>query len=353
MNKDSKILIAGNKGMVGTALTENLQSKGYNNISGIDRDSIDLREQQAVRKYFDERSPEYVLLAAAKVGGILANNTYKAEFIYDNIMIAANVINSSKECGVNKLLNLGSSCVYPKFAEQPMREEMLLTGVLEATNEAYAIAKIAAIKLCRYYNEQYGTDYISVMPTNLYGGADNYNLETSHVLPALIRKTILAKKLSEGDFEWIINDIRTHKLGFGIDAKINYTDMGSIIGAIEECGISRNRIELWGSGKSLREFLHVKDMAEACVYLVENFTSSEIGEFINIGSGEEISIADLAALIKEIITFKGEIIFDRSKPDGTPRKLMDNKKIRSLDWKPQISLYEGIKYTFENYMLNV
>lgn len=308
MNKASKIYVAGHRGLVGSALVRKLRERGYGNLVLRSSKEVDLRRQSAVEAFFESERPEYVFLAAAKVGGILANSTYKAEFIYDNTMIAANVINAAYTYKVKKLLNLGSSCIYPKFTPQPMKEEHILTGILEPTNEPYAIAKIAAIKLCRYYNEQYGTNYISVMPTNLYGPHDNFDLETSHVLPALIRKF--------------------H------EAKIN----------------GRETVLLWGSGEPFREFLHVDDLADACVFLMLSFNYRDIGEFINIGTGVEIQIANLAGMIKKIVDFKGEIIHDTAKPDGTPRKLLDISRLKRLGWTYKVDLETGIRETYRWYL---
>jgi GDP-L-fucose synthase len=307
MDKDSKIYLAGHRGLVGSALKRKLESKGYSNLIFRTHRELDLTNQQAVNEFFEQETPEYVFLAAAKVGGILANNTYPAEFIYENLMIEANVIHASYKFGVKKLLFLGSSCIYPKLAPQPLKEEYLLTGPLEETNEAYAIAKIAGIRLCKHYNQQYGTNFISVMPTNLYGPNDNFNLETSHVMPALIKKF--------------------H------EAKIN----------------NEPEVIVWGTGSPKREFMHVDDMADASVYLMENFNADDIGEFVNIGVGKDITIAELSALIKEIVGFKGEIRRDTSKPDGTPQKLLDITKLNSLGWKAKISLKDGIKQTYEWY----
>ncbi len=349
MQKDEKILIAGAGGMVGSALFQNLKKLGYTNLVGIDKQDVDLTNQQKTLELFANLKPDYVFLSAAKVGGILANSTYKAEFIYDNLMISVNIINSAKIFGVKKLLNLGSSCIYPKITRQPITEEQLLTGALEPTNEPYAIAKISAIKLCRYYNEQYNTDFISVMPTNLYGGLDNFNLETSHVLPALIRKFLLAKRLSDGDYDWIFKDLRKFKLGFGLDNQIYSMGTREVDEIMAKLGINKNSVTLWGSGKALREFLHVDDLSDASIYLMNNFSYSDIGEFINIGTSQEISIEQLAEKIKEIIEYKGDIIFDASKPDGTPRKLLDISRIRSLGWSPKIKLSDGIKLTIQKY----
>ena len=311
MNKDSKIYIAGHRGLVGSALMRKLRERGQDNLVTRTSNELDLKRQADVEAFFEKEKPEYVFLAAAKVGGILANSTYKAEFIYDNLMIAANVINSAHACGVKKLLNLGSSCIYPKFAPQPMKEEHLLTGSLEPTNEPYAVAKIAAIKLCRYYNEQYGTNYISAMPTNLYGPGDNFNLRNSHVLPALIRKFHEAK--TEG----------------------------------------QRAVDIWGTGEPYREFLYVDDLADACVFLMERCDYRDIGEFVNIGTGEDIRIIDLAMMVKTVVGFEGEITHDIAKPDGTPKKLLDVSRIKALGWRSQVTLKEGIRRTYEWYRATI
>ncbi len=350
MDLSETILVAGANGMVGSAIYEQLKADGYKNIIGITRKDADLRKQYETQKIFERVNPSYVFLAAAKVGGILANNTYKAEFIYDNLMISANVINASKEFGVKKLLNLGSSCIYPKITDQPIKEEQLLTGALEPTNEPYAIAKIAAIKLCRYYNEQYGTNFISVMPTNLYGGNDNYNLETSHVLPALVRKFILAKKFADGDYDWIRQDFLLHKIGFGLDETKDRLNREKIETILDKVGIQKHKIKIWGTGNAMREFLHVKDLASACIFLMKNYSFKEIGEFINIGTGIEISIRQLVASISEVVGFDGELIFDPSKPDGTPRKLLDISKISKLGWQHKIELSDGLRMTIKKYL---
>ena len=310
MDKKAKIYIAGHRGLVGSALERKLRQEGFTNLLLKTSKELDLRRQQDVEIFFERERPEYVFLAAAKVGGILANNTYKAEFIYDNIVIASNVIHAAYKCGVKKLLNLGSSCIYPKFAPQPMKEEYLLTGVLEPTNEPYAIAKIAAIKLCRYYNEQYGTDFLSVMPTNLYGPHDNFDLETSHVLPALIRKFHEAKAAGAGE------------------------------------------VTIWGSGEPYREFLYVDDLADACVFLINKYHYADVGEFVNIGTGKDISIEALARSIQNIIGFKGEIRHDRSKPDGTSKKLLDISRMRALGWDPKTELEVGIRKSYQWYLEN-
>lgn len=290
--------------MVGSAISRALKKSGYTNIIGKTSSELDLRDRNAVADFFRKEKPEYVFLAAAKVGGIQANDTYRAEFIHDNLAIELNVIDEAHKAGVEKLLFLGSSCIYPKLAPQPLKEEYLLTGLLESTNEPYAIAKIAGIKLCEAYRDQYGCNFISAMPTNLYGPNDNYDLTNSHVLPALLRKFHEAKE--EGAEE----------------------------------------VEIWGSGNPKREFLHVDDMAEACLFLMENYDGKE---FINVGIGNDISIADLAKLIKNIVRFEGNLSFDLTKPDGTPRKLMDVSKINHLGWTAKISLEEGIKSVYEEF----
>lgn len=369
MKKDSKIAVLGASGLVGGAILRNLVEKGYSNIigtyqskkpavEGVELVQVDLTDQSETERFFELYRPEYVFLAAAKVGGILANNTYKAEFIYDNLTIAVNVIHSAFKYGVKKLLNLGSSCIYPKNSPQPMREEYLLTGSLEPTNEPYAIAKISAIKLCRYYNEQYGTNFISAMPTNLYGPYDNFNLETSHVLPALIRKFHLAKLLAQGDFEGIKKDLQKYPIGFGLDRKVDLEDKNSILRALEKVGIkldSRVSVSIWGSGEVYREFLYVEDLADACIFLMENIDAKDMQNlcadyFVNVGTGEDIKIKDLVVLVKEIVGAECDIIYDKTKPDGTPRKLLDVSKINQLGWKYKTSLVDGIKRTYEWYL---
>ncbi|MFZ7145427.1 MAG: GDP-L-fucose synthase family protein [Bacteroidota bacterium] len=301
MNKSSKIFVAGHRGMVGSAIVRVLETNGFHNLVLRTSAELDLRNQQAVNEFFYSEKPEYVFLAAAKVGGINANNIYRAEFLYDNLAIELNVIEAAKQNDVKKLLFLGSSCIYPKSAPQPLKEEYLLTGILESTNEPYAIAKIAGIKLCEAYRSQYGCNFISAMPTNLYGPNDNYDLEKSHVLPALIRKF--------------------H------EAKINGSD----------------EVVVWGSGKPMREFLHVDDLASACLILMQNYDDAG---FLNIGFGSDISISDLSLLISEIVGFKGRIVFDTKRADGTVRKLMDSSKIQALGWSPKIGLSDGISSTY-------
>jgi len=345
-----KIYIAGHNGMVGSAIHLTLKNRGYSNFILRSSSELDLRRQSDVEAFFEKEQPEIVYLAAAKVGGIIANNTYKSDFIYDNLAIAMNVINAAHRFGVKKLLNLGSSCIYPKFAKQPMNETALLTGELEPTNEPYAIAKIAAIKLCRYCNEQYSTNFLSAMPTNLYGINDNFNLETSHVLPALIRKMILAQSLRNNDTEWIIRDCQKRPLGFGIDKTIDFYNNINIIQALDSLGITADSVTLWGSGNVRREFLHADDVADACVFLVENYNATDIGEFVNIGMGIDLSIRELAEMVKKATKFEGELRFDASKPDGTPRKLLDISRMEKLGWKAKISLEKGIESIVQNYI---
>lgn len=308
MDLNSKIYIAGHRGMVGSAIHRNLLANGFSNIITRSSKELDLRNQQQVNDFFAEQKPAYVFLAAAKVGGIQANNTYRGEFIYDNLMIESNVINAAAKNNVTKLMFLGSSCIYPKMAPQPLKEEYLLTGPLEYTNEPYAIAKIAGIKLCESYRKQYGCNFISVMPTNLYGIGDNYDLNNSHVLPAILRKM--------------------H------EAKMN----------------NANEMVVWGTGLPKREFLYADDLAEACSFLMKNYNEEQL---VNIGTGEDMSIKDLAYLIKDIVGFKGEIVFDSSKPDGTPRKLMDVTKLHGLGWKHKTGLKEGIELAYKDFLSKI
>ena len=304
MNKDSKIYIAGHRGMVGSAIHRNLLALGYTNIITRTSSELDLRVQEPVNEFFESERPDYVFLAAAKVGGIMANNLYRADFLYENLMIQSNVIHSAYATKVSKLMFLGSSCIYPKLAPQPMKEEYLLTGLLEQTNEPYAIAKIAGIKMCDAYRAQYGCNFISVMPTNLYGPNDNYDLQNAHVLPTLIRKFHEAKQ--NGD----------------------------------------PAVTIWGTGTPMREFLHADDLAEACVYLMENYNEEGL---VNIGTGEDVTITELAILIKEIVGYEGTLVYDHTKPDGTPRKLMDVSKLTNLGWKYSIELKEGLGQVYADY----
>ena len=348
MEKDSKIYLAGHKGLVGGAIYRRLKKEGFTKIITKDFSELDLCNQSQVEDFFKSERPEYVILAAAKVGGIMANSTYPAEFIYNNIMIAANVIHASYKYGVKKLLNLGSSCIYPRLAPQPMKEDCLLTSTLESTNEAYAIAKISAIKLCRYYNQQYGTNFISVMPTNQYGIGDNFNMETAHLLPMILRRFHLAKMLQEGNIEEIKRDLKRYKLGWGLDEKIKEDNYEQILA---EIGAFKDKVVLWGDGSVYREMMCSDDLADACFYLMQNKDYSEIGELVNITDGTDIQLKDLFEIVKEVVGFEGEIVYDKTKPNGTPRKLMDATKIKALGWSPKIELKNGIK-NFYNWYLN-
>ena len=309
MNKGAKIYVAGHRGMVGSAIIKKLQQEGYENIITKTHRNLDLIRQEQVENFFQEENPDYVFLAAAKVGGIMANSSSKAQFFYDNSMIAINVINAAYKTGVKKLMNLGSSCIFPKLAPQPLKEEYLLTGPLEETNDAYAVAKISAIKMCAFYNEQYGTNFLSVMPTNLYGENDNFDLNSSHVFPAMIRKFHEAKKTG-------------------------------------------GPVKLWGDGSPLREFLHADDLADAVVYLMGEKNAADLGEFVNIGTGKDCSIKELAGYIAEAVGYKGKVEWDISKPNGTPRKLLDVSRMNSLGWEAKIPLKDGIQRVYNWYTEN-
>ncbi len=380
MNKNSKIYIAGHTGLVGSALVKALKNKGYTNIIGKTIEELDLRNPQSVKSFFEWAKPEYVILAAAKVGGIIANNTYRGEFIFDNLMIQNNIIDQAYKNGVKKLLFLGSTCIYPKESPQPMQEDALLTSPLEYTNEPYAIAKIAGIKVCESYNLQYGTNFISVMPTNLYGPNDNFDLEKSHVLPALIRKIHLGKCLEENNWDALREDLNKRPIE-GIDGKAKEEE---ILEKLKKYGITtslpRVSVEIWGSGKPMREFLWSEEMAAACVYVMENVdfvdlvklssvttgetkvveNCSTVAEFksanieirnthINIGTGKEISIKNLAELVKEKVGFKGDLKFNTEKPDGTMRKLTNVSKLHKLGWHHQIEIEEGVEKMYSWY----
>lgn len=332
--------------MVGSAILRNLQSKGYSNFVLRTHDELDLKNQAQVNAFFETERPDYVFLAAAKVGGIVANNTYKGQFIYENLMIQNNVIHASHVYGVKKLMFLGSSCIYPRMANQPIKEEELLTGLLEPTNEPYALAKIAGIKMCEAYHAQYGSDFISVMPTNLYGPNDNYDLEKSHVLPALIRKMHLGKLLMTDDWTQLRADLDKKPVE-GVNGQSSEED---ILNVLAKYGITHTKVTLWGTGSPLREFLHVDDMASACVYLMMTYDAPDLApSHVNIGSGTDLSIKELAEKVQAIVGFDGDLIWDHTKPDGTPRKLMDNSKLKSLGFVPKISLDEGIAGVYENY----
>lgn len=332
--------------MVGSAILRNLQSKGYTNFVLRTHDELDLKNQAQVNAFFETERPDYVFLAAAKVGGIVANNTYKGQFIYENLMIQNNVIHASHVYGVKKLMFLGSSCIYPRLANQPIKEDELLTGLLEPTNEPYALAKIAGIKMCEAYHAQYGSDFISVMPTNLYGPNDNYDLEKSHVLPALIRKMHLGKLLMEDEWSQLRADLNKKPVE-GVNGEASEED---ILNVLAKYGITHSKVTLWGTGSPLREFLHVDDMAAACVYLMLTYDAPDgVPSHVNIGSGTDLSIKELAEKVQAIVGFDGDLVWDHSKPDGTPRKLMDNSKLKSLGFVPKISLNEGIAGVYENY----
>jgi len=330
--------------MVGSAIKRNLEAKGFTNFVTRSLEELDLLDSQAVAQFFNDEKPEYVVLAAAKVGGIIANNTYRAQFIYENLMIQNHVIHQSYLHGVKKLLFLGSSCIYPRLAEQPMREDALLTGVLEPTNEPYAIAKIAGIKMCEAYHAQYGCNFISIMPTNLYGQNDNYDLEKSHVLPALIRKMYLGKCLMENDLNNLRADLNKRPIE-GVDG--SFSD-DVILKLLQKYGISSTNgavsITLWGTGSPMREFLHVDDMADSSVYLLMNYDAPDTTpSHVNAGCGIDFTIKELSEMVQKTVGYEGKIIWDTEKPDGTPRKLLDVSKLNSLGWKPSISLEEGIK----------
>jgi len=389
MKKDSKIYIAGNTGMVGSAILRNLEAKGYSNFVFTPWPEYDLTNQKTVQDFFEKEKPEYVIDAAAKVGGILANDTYRAQFIYENLMIQNNIIHAAYVNKVKKLLFLGSSCIYPKNCPQPMKEEYMLTGLLEPTNEPYAIAKIAGIKMCENYYRQYGCNFISVMPTNLYGPNDNFNLETSHVLPAIIRKMHLAKCLENNDWISIRKDINKRpientdgkssdedilitlsKYGIEIDhrvtpgnTEINIEDsVSSVVNSYNSisdnsCPSWTVSLKLWGTGKPKREFLYVDDMAYACVYLLENLDADALYSsgvtHINIGSGIDLSIKELALAVRDVVGYKGKIIFDTAKPDGTPRKLLHIQKLTNAGWKYSTKLADGIKNGYSWYLQNI
>jgi GDP-L-fucose synthase len=385
MNRDSKIYVAGHRGLVGSAIWKNLENKGYTNLIGRSHSELDLLDQKSVEAFFAGEQPEYVFLAAAKVGGIIANNTYRGEFIYENLAIQNNIIHNSWKYGVKKLLFLGSTCIYPKNAPQPMKEEYMLTSPLEYTNEPYAVAKIAGIKLCESYNIQYGTNFISVMPTNLYGPNDNFDLEKSHVIPALIRKIFLGKCLEGKNRDAIREDLNKRPIE-GINGE---NSQNEILNILKKYGIlypdtnssgnqnQKTTIEIWGSGEPLREFLWSEEMADACVYLMEkidfqdiirsqNFSNPDIGEnkkdisstaeirntHINIGTGKEISIKALAGLISKTVGFTGKLIFNTSKPDGTMRKLTDVTRLHQLGWHHEIEIEEGLKKLYHWYLNN-
>lgn len=358
MNKDKKIYIAGHKGLVGSAIWDNLTSRGYTNLVGRTHHELDLLDGAAVKKFFDEEQPEAVVLAAAHVGGIMANSVYRADFIYNNLQIQQNVIGESYRHGVKKLLFLGSTCIYPREASQPMKEDCLLTGPLEYTNEPYAIAKIAGLKLCESYNIQYGTNYIAVMPTNLYGPNDNFHLENSHVLPAMVRKIHLAKCLNENNWTAVRKDLDTRPVE-GINGNSTNREILSILA---KYGISPNTVTLWGTGTPMREFLWSEEMADASVHILLNVDFKDTYDpiqkeirncHINVGTGKEVSIRQAAEMIVKEIDFRGELRWDSSKPDGTMRKLTDVTKLHNLGWHHKIEIDEGIHRMYEWYLKGI
>ena len=377
VNKNSKIYIAGHNGMVGSAILRNLESKGYKNFVFTPYPEYDLTNQKTVEDFFSKEKPEYVIDAAAKVGGILANNTYRAQFIYENLMIQNNIIHNAHVFGVKKLLFLGSSCIYPRDCPQPIKEEYLLTGPLEETNEPYAIAKIAGIKMCENYYRQYGSNFISVMPTNLYGPNDNFDLETSHVLPAIIRKMHLAKSLENNDWEAIRKDFNKRPVK-GIDGSASEDQLTKVLKDfgihIDESQLkdgmlpTANRqlaaessplptvVTLWGTGKPKREFLYVDDMADACVHILEKVDADNIYftgiSHVNIGCGEDLTISELAQNIKNVVGFNGTVDFDSTNPDGTPRKLLDVSRLTQLGWASKVSMHKGVSNSYSNYLIN-
>lgn len=358
MNIHSKIYIAGHRGMVGSAILRNLQNSGFTNFVLRTSSELDLTNQAEVEKFFEKERPDFVFDAAAKVGGIIANNTYRAQFIYENLMIQNNIIHSSYKFGVKKLLFLGSSCIYPKNAPQPLKEEYLLSGKLEETNEPYAIAKIAGIKMCESYFKQYDCNFISVMPTNLYGPNDNYNLETSHVLPALFRKFHIGKSLLNNDWDELKEDLNKRPIE-GVSGNNTREEILSILskyGITQKEGNNLTTITLWGTGKVYREFLHVDDMADACVFTMLNIEGEELYSnlkqtHINIGTGIDLTIKDLAEVVQKTVGYKGEIIWDSNKPDGTFRKQQDVQLMNSLGWRYKIPLEKGVKNVYNNYIL--
>lgn len=355
IDKTAKIYVAGHRGLVGSAIWKNLQAKGYTNLVGRTHKELDLLDPVAVKMFFDDEHPDYVILAAAHVGGIMANNVYRADFIYQNLQIQQNVIGESFRHGVKKLLFLGSTCIYPRDAEQPMKEEALLTSPLEYTNEPYAIAKIAGLKLCESFNLQYGTNYIAVMPTNLYGPNDNFHLENSHVLPAMVRKIHLAKCLNEGDWEAVCRDMNLRP----VEGVNGANSQEEILAVLAKYGITPEEVKLWGTGKPMREFLWSEEMADASVFVLEHVDfkdtfaadAKEVRNcHINIGTGKEISIGELARLIVAEVGFKGKLSFDSTKPDGTMRKLTDVSKLHELGWHHRIEIEEGVKRMYAWYL---
>ena len=350
MKKTEKIYIAGHTGLVGSAILRCLKKNGYNNIVVRTHNELDLTNQAAVDVFFEKEKPEYVFLAAARVGGIVANSTYPAEFIYTNLMIGVNIINAAYKNGVKKLLNLASSCIYPKDAPQPMKEEYLLEGGLEKTSEAYSIAKIAAIKLCSYYNKQYGMNFITVMPPNQYGTGDNFSMQTAHFLPMILRRFHLAKLLQNNDFDAIRKNLKKDTLGWGFDEKIDFTDEKSLEAACNAVGAYRDKVTAWGDGKVYRELMNSDDLADICLMLMNTIDAQEIGEFLNVGVGEDFQMKALLELVAEITGFNGKVEFDASKPNGVYRKLLDSSKMKKLGLSVTRPLKDGISDFYKQYL---
>ena len=347
LKKDSKIYIAGHRGMVGSAILRKFLNEGYNNIVCRTSKELDLTRQAETEKFFEQERPEYVVNAAAKVGGILANSRYPAEFIYKNLMISTNLIHSSYLFGVKKLINLGSSCIYPKNAPNPIKEEYLLTSEFEKTNEAYALAKVAALKTCGFYNQEYGTNFISLMPPNLYGENDNFNMETAHLLPMVVRRFHLAKLFDNNDFEGIKKDFSKNPLGWGLDEKI---DQVSIEEILKEIGVEKGKVTVWGDGSVYREMMSSDDVADACLFFLENVNASDVNDFANISSGKEIQLKELFELVKTVVGYEGEIVYDKSKPNGVFKKLTDGTRLFSLGWKPKIEFRQGVEDFYKMYL---
>lgn len=346
MEKNSKIYIAGHRGLVGSAILRKLEKEGYTNLICKTSSELDLTVQKDVLSFFEQEKPEYVVLAAAKVGGIIANDTYPAEFIYKNLMISTNIIHCCYLNNVKKLINLGSSCIYPKNAPSPLKEEYLLTSEFEKTNEAYALAKVSALKMCEFYNKQYGTDFISLMPTNLFGENDNFNMETAHLLPMIIRRFHLAKLYEEYKTDEIMYDLNKNPIGWGLDGKINTMRLEDILAKI---GIHKGYVTLWGDGSIYRELMPSDKLADACLFFLKNIDYKDVNGFVNITTGKDILLKDLFEISKQIVNYKGEIKYDLTKPNGTQRKLMDTTKLSSLGYKIEYNLEEEIKKYYELY----
>lgn len=349
LKKDSKIYIAGHRGMVGSAILKKFKETGYTNLIYKTSQELDLRRQDETEKFFEKERPEFVINAAAKVGGIVANSTFPAEFIYDNLMISTNLIHSAYIFGVKKLVNLGSSCIYPKNAPIPLEEEYLLSSEFEKTNEAYALAKVSALKICEFYNKQYGTDFITLMPPNLYGENDNFNLQTGHVIPMLIRRFHLAKLFDNGDVSGVMTDLAKNSIGWELDEKINNLSVEDIL---KKLGIEKGQVAVWGDGSVYREFMASDDVADACLYFLKNINSQQLGNFVNLSAGKDILMKDLVELVKNVVGYGGEIFYDKSKPNGVYRKLLDDTKISVFGWKPTIPLKQGIEKFYKYYVKN-